>query len=79
MTITTHPAHDRQLFRLSGAGREEPSPRADGRGAPARRSGRSPVRSFASSYGGGHAPGTARWPPPQNKYTHARAPPTVRA
>ena len=44
-----HPAHDRQL---SGAGREEPSPRADGRGAPARRSGRSPVRSFAS-YGGG--------------------------
>ena len=28
-----HPAHDRQL---SGAGREKPSPRADGRGAPAR-------------------------------------------
>ena len=56
-----HPAHDRQL---SGAGREEPSPGADGRGAPARRSGRSPVRSFAS-YGGGH--GTARWRRPRNE------------
>ena len=57
MTITTQ-----RTTANSPAQAEEPSPGADGRGAPARRSGRSPVRSFAS-YGGGH--GTARWPPPQ--------------